>query len=173
MNEIPQHTAPEIALLRHLAGIVRQVVTLNAEGVSHDESLIQPRPGGNCMNWVLGHLVAVYDKSLELFGEEPAEPEGSLARYQRGSAPLTGPGDARDFGELLGLWDGVARSHEEGLAALTPEDLAKPAPFSPDGPPREGDTVGSLLATVQFHQAYHAGQLGVLRRIAGKEGAIA
>jgi hypothetical protein len=30
----------------------------------------------------------------------------------------------------------------------------------------------SQLAAVQFHQSYHAGQLGVLRRIAGKDGAI-
>jgi uncharacterized damage-inducible protein DinB len=29
-----------------------------------------------------------------------------------------------------------------------------------------------VLATVFFHQAYHAGQAGVLRRVAGREGAI-
>jgi len=37
------------------------------------------------------------------------------------------------------------------------------------------DTKGSLaakLAGLQFHEAYHAGQLGLLRRIAGKKGAI-
>jgi hypothetical protein len=168
----PRETAPEIAQLLHLAGVVRQVVALNAAGVSHEESLIQPRPGGNCMNWVLGHLVAVYDRSREIFRPEGYAPDDSLARYPRGSEPITGPEDARDFGELLALWDDLAKQHEAGLAALTRGDLSKPAPFSPDGPPREGDTVGSLLATIQFHQAYHAGQLGVLRRIAGKEGAI-
>lgn len=165
-------TAPEIAQLLHLAAVVRQVVALNAGGISHEESLIQPSPGGNCMNWVLGHLVAVYDRSREIFDPAGYAPDGSLARYQRGSEPITGPGDARGFDELLALWNDLAKRHEEGLAALTRDDLSKPAPFSPDGPPREGDTVGSLLATIQFHQAYHAGQLGVLRRIAGKAGAI-
>lgn len=172
MADSSQTTAPEIAQLRHLAGIVRQVVALNAAGVSHEESLIQPRPGGNCMNWVLGHLVATYDRSQQIFDREPLAPEGALTRYERGGEPITGTDGASDFAELLGLWDELARNHEEGLSNLTRSDLARPAPFSPDGPPREGDTVGSLLTTLQFHQAYHAGQLGVLRRIAGKEGAI-
>lgn len=172
MTATAHDTAPEIAQLRHLAGIVRQVVALNAAGVSHEESLTQPRPGGNCMNWVLGHLVALYEKSLEIFDPKATTPDQGLARYVRGSDPITEPGDALDFAELLRLWDDLAKRHEEGLAALTRADLAKPAPFGPDGPPSEGDTVGGLLATIQFHQAYHAGQLGVLRRIAGKEGAI-
>lgn len=30
----------------------------------------------------------------------------------------------------------------------------------------------SILATVLFRQAYHAGQTGILRRLAGKEEAI-
>jgi len=33
-------------------------------------------------------------------------------------------------------------------------------------------SLGSKLAVLQFHEAYHAGQLGLLRRIAGKKGAI-
>jgi len=41
---------------------------------------------------------------------------------------------------------------------------------SPTGNPNE--TVRTLLTTIMFHQAYHAGQTAVLRRIAGKEGAI-
>jgi uncharacterized damage-inducible protein DinB len=48
--------------------------------------------------------------------------------------------------------------------------MDEPAPFSPTNNPKE--TVRSLLATVFFHQAYHVGQTGLLRRIAGKEGAI-
>ncbi len=44
-------------------------------------------------------------------------------------------------------------------------------PDGPTGNPEE--TVGSLLAVVMFHQAYHSGQLGILRRIAGESGAIA
>jgi hypothetical protein len=59
---------------------------------------------------------------------------------------------------------------DAGLAAIDPETFDDPVPESPTGNPDE--TVRSLMSTVMFHQAYHAGQTAVLRRIAGKEGAI-
>jgi len=36
-----------------------------------------------------------------------------------------------------------------------------------------GRIISTLVALVTFHQAYHAGQTGILRRMAGKEGALA
>jgi uncharacterized damage-inducible protein DinB len=33
-------------------------------------------------------------------------------------------------------------------------------------------TVSEKLAFLQFHEAYHAGQIAILRRMAGKPGAI-
>jgi uncharacterized damage-inducible protein DinB len=59
---------------------------------------------------------------------------------------------------------------DAGLAALPEERLAERVPMSPTGNPNE--TVGTMLATIVQHQAYHSGQLGVLRRVAGKPGAI-
>ena len=64
----------------------------------------------------------------------------------------------------------AAERVDAGLAALGPDLLDQPAPTSPSGDPDE--TVRTLLTTVMWHQAYHTGQTGVLRRIAGKEGAI-
>jgi uncharacterized damage-inducible protein DinB len=67
-------------------------------------------------------------------------------------------------------WDECSRRVDAGLAALGPEALSARAPFSPSDDPNE--TVGSLLSTVCWHQAYHAGQTGLLRRAAGRAGAI-
>jgi uncharacterized damage-inducible protein DinB len=49
--------------------------------------------------------------------------------------------------------------------------LERPAP-GPDSDGELTETVRSLLGTILFHQAYHSGQTGLLRRIAGKPGAI-
>jgi hypothetical protein len=57
-----------------------------------------------------------------------------------------------------------------GLAGLPPESMDRPAPFSPTGNPKE--TVGSLLAAFAFHEAYHVGQTGILRRVIGREGVV-
>ncbi len=57
----------------------------------------------------------------------------------------------------------------EGLAQVTEDQLSQKAPISPTENPDE--TIGSLLSTFAFHDAYHIGQTGVLRRIVGKAAA--
>lgn len=161
----------DITPLRHQVQLVREVVRISLADVSHEESLVQPQPAGNCMNWVLGHLLAVYDQALPLLGQQPMRSDGTLTRYARGSSPITGSADALPLHELLGMWDETCGRVDAGLAAFPAERLTDPAPSSPTGNPDE--TMGSLLSTVLFHQSYHAGQLGVLRRVAGKAGAIA
>ena len=163
-------TVPEAEVFRHQAHITHQVVHLNVDGVSQEESLIQPAGGGNCLNWVVGHLVAIYDQALPVLGKEPVREKGELKRSDRGSPPLRDPAEARELGELMAAWDEASRRFDAGLAGLPAEVLDRPVPHSPAGNPDE--TVRSLLGTILFHQAYHAGQTGLLRRIAGKEGAI-
>jgi hypothetical protein len=170
MNPNTSQSNREIALLRHQAGMVHQVVRLNTDGVSQAESLIQPQPGGNCMNWVVGHLLAIYNQALPLVHQEPIQLQGSLDRYNRGSTPVERPEDALDISELMTAWNESCARFDAGLAALSADELNEPAPMSPTDNPNE--TIGSLLSTVSWHQAYHAGQTGILRRMAGKEGAI-
>lgn len=163
-------TASEVEVFRLQARMVQYVVRANVEGLSQEESLIQPPSGGNCLNWVVGHLLCIYNKSLPLLGQEPVLPEDALQRYDRGAPALRETAEARDFQELLSAWEEACRRIEAGLASLAPEALDRPAPFSPSNNPDE--TVRSLVTTIFFHQAYHAGQTGILRRLAGKEGAI-
>ena len=161
----------EVEMFRDLAAATHKIVFRNLEGVTHEESLAQPQPAGNCLNWVLGHLVNVYDGVLPLLGQKPVLGKNILARYERGTPPLRNPGEALPLPDLIAAWDEASERVKVGLADLTPEKLDAPAPASPRNDPNE--TVRSLLGLVCFHQAYHAGQLGILRRLAGKEGAIA
>jgi hypothetical protein len=160
----------EIDTVRQQAHLTRNVVRLNLDGISHEQSLIQPKPAGNCSNWVVGHLVTIYNKVLPMLGQAPVEVAGDLGRYARGSSALTRPSEAIALRELVRAWEEACVRVDAGLAALPPHRLGMPVPDSPTGDPDE--TVGSLLGVVLFHQAYHAGQLGILRRIAGKGGAI-
>lgn len=157
----------EVRIYRQMARMIHAVVGRCVDGISEDEGLIHPKPEGNCLNWVLGHLLCVYDNVLPALGQEKV---GGFKRYERGGAPLKCAEDAMTLSELLSAWDEAEKRVEAGLAELTPERLDEPAPFSPSGNPKE--TMRSLLTTVFFHQAYHAGQAGMLRRMAGKPGAI-
>jgi hypothetical protein len=164
-------TSSENATLRHQAGLIHKVVHINLAGVTQQESLINPEPEGNCLNWVLGHLVCIYNNVMPLLGQKALPEADRLKRYDRGSAPLRNASEAMELSELLSIWDEASKRVDAGLAKLTQEALDARAPFSPTNDPNE--TVRSLVSTVLFHQAYHSGQLGVLRRIAGKPGAIA
>jgi hypothetical protein len=89
----------------------------------------------------------------------------------RGSTPLS-PGrvaEARPFESLLA---DLVRSQERlkaGLSRITPEELA--AEGLP-GVPGGVTTVGTQLAFFNFHESYHAGQMGILRRLIGLSGAM-
>jgi hypothetical protein len=164
-------TLSEIEIYRHQARLAHQVVRMNTEGLTQEDSLVQPQPAGNCVNFVVGHLLWVHDQALGMLGQPPALGGERLARYARGSAPLTDPAEAMDIGELLAAWDTASERFIAGLGELTPEMLERPMP-GPDSRGELTETMRSLLGTILFHQAYHAGQTGVLRRIAGKPGAI-
>jgi len=135
----------------------------NTEGLTHADSLVQPQSSGNCFNWVLGHIVSTRNLILNLLGELPIWTEREAENYQRGSNPIEDGLQAHSFEKLLADFD---RSQEQILNALkrtSDEDLAQKV---------DDETVGNELATLYFHETYHVGQTGLLRRIAGKEGAI-
>ena len=167
-------TAPternEIAALRHQARITDIVLRLTLDGLTQKDTLIRPQPAGNCLNWVVGHLVAIYHNVLPMLGQEPVLSPDVLKPYDRGGPPLRDGAGVLDISELLAAWSETSRRVEAGLAALDPATLGNPAPFSPGGDPNE--TVGTLLATITWHQGYHVGQAGLLRRMAGKPGVI-
>lgn len=158
------------AALQLQARINHHVVKLQLDGITHAESLVRPAAGGNCLNWVVGHLLTVEELMLSLLEQQPVMPAGALARYERGAPPLTDSADVLDLARLLTAWDEAAPRIDAGFAAITDERFAALAGFSPTGDPNE--TVGSLLTALGWHQAFHAGQAAILRRLAGKPGAI-
>jgi len=156
-------------LLRQLA-LIHVSFTRNTEGISQEESLRQPQEGGNCLNWVAGHMVASRDIILGILGQEKVWGETEEERYARGSEPITSSEDALSFAKIQADFETAQRRIVAGLRSISPEALAAPAPFSVVGDPDE--KVISLLASLIFHDAYHVGQTGTLRRFLGQDGAI-
>ena len=149
--------------LRKLFEINQYVFQVNVADMSHDESLVQPPGGGNCLNWVVGHVVATRNAILSLLGEEPIWDPPAADTYKRGSAPIVDGSRARPFHSIV---EDFGRSQERirsGLARLKDEDLESP---------RSEETLGESLHVLHFHESYHLGQTGLLRRLAGKPGAI-
>ena len=149
--------------------VINRIVARNLADVTAEQSLRDPQPAGNNINWVLGHLICIYNVMLPALDQEPVWTEETAAEYARGAKHLA-PEDARPLADLLRDWETVTGRFLAGLGDLTEDRYGDPAPFSPGKDPDE--TLGSLLTVLVFHQAYHCGQLGLLRRMAGLETAI-
>jgi hypothetical protein len=104
---------------------------------------------------------------LSLLGKQPLWSPAEIKRFDRGSAPVTDPEDAMVFEKMIADFDAAQPLILAGLDEIIPERLAEPAPFSPANNPKE--TVGTLLAGLVFHEAYHVGQASLLRRLLGLE----
>ena len=147
----------------------QRVLTVNTEDLSHQDSLAAASQGGNCLNWVLGHVVATRNSFLKLLGREPIWAEERAAPYRRGSDPLTAE-SALQVADILADYATSQQTILAALEGLSDEDLGAKSPqtfFKGDA-----ETLGSALAALIFHESYHIGQSGILRRVAGKEGAI-
>jgi len=150
-------------LLGTLFQLTHYAVTVNTAGVTHEESLQAPPAGGNCMNWVLGHIVASRNGVLLALGEKPVWTAERFDHYKRGSDGLADRAKAIRFDAILADFNASQKTIESALGRISDADLA--ASLAQEDIPKN-------VATLHFHESYHTGQLGILRRFLGKTGAI-
>jgi uncharacterized damage-inducible protein DinB len=148
-------------------GMMYATAASNLEGIDQAQSLITPEPSGNCLNWILGHMVTVHNGLMMLLGEAPVWENERLSR-EKFFKPVTDSSNALDWNTLR---DKFLGSRDRCLAAISRMSDETMADRIPD--PFGGETTrGELLNVLAYHQAYHVGQLGVVRRIAGLEGKV-
>ena len=150
-------------LLQTLFDVNQRVLHRNVSGLTQEDSLIQPPEGGNCLNWIAGHIVATRNGLLKLLGEEPIWSSEDEALYKRGSKPIQDGSRAKALSAILADYDRSQERLRAGIARLTPQAM--------EGK-RGDDVLGESLHFLHFHEAYHIGQTALLRRMTGKEGAI-
>lgn len=151
-------------------GAARYLTGMNLKGITAEQSLYRPEPGGNCIRWLVGHLAHTYDAMLQALGGEPFLEATEYERFRRGSDPLAADEDLPAWDRMLSDWDEVQKRFIAAVEDMDPARAGDKAPYSPGGNPDE--TMGSLLALIGFHQAYHAGQIGIVRRLTGEAGTL-
>jgi len=147
-------------------GVGAFVLERNLAGITNEDSLRPPQAGGNTMNWIVGHVVRTRNQALRLLGATPLFDDADFEAYGAGP-PATRP---LPLDELKRRFDALGPSLDAALKNTSPQHLSAAAPFSPTGNPDE--TVGTLLASIAFHEAYHLGQTGLSRRLLGRVGAL-
>lgn len=133
-------------------------------GLTHADSLLQPQPTGNCMNWILGHMLESQAHLVtELGGQSPVA-QSDLAGYASGSPAVTADGPAVwQLERLLAGHESVQNALVARLGEMNAADFAREVQS------RWGMvTLGYRLLFFQFHFTYHLGQLEQLRQLAGR-----
>lgn len=137
------------------------LINKQADGLSHEQMLLQLPFRGNCFNWILGHIVTNRDKVLALLGEEPEFLEAEVERYARGSDPVVGVETAVHSQRLLAAVQSSQSKIEAALAATSPEMLE--AIYDEE----HNQTIADRINGLHWHETYHTGQLEILRQLAG------
>ena len=130
-------------------------------GVNREHFLQRPGPHSNPMVWVAGHLTQFRCRLAAMLGLPRELPWSTL--FSTGSVI----GDLSTYPqreEIERLWTDVSGELAARLATLNAAELNAPPP------PRIASTDGTMagaIALFAFHEAYHVGQLGYLRRFLG------
>jgi uncharacterized damage-inducible protein DinB len=100
---------------------------------------------------------------LHLLKQDPIWSQEEAEIYRRGSAPISDSSRALSLRKIVSDLD---RSQERLIAGLTEASGAELSTTAGE------QSVGETHFLLQMHEAYHAGQTGLLRRMAGRDGAI-
>ena len=144
-----------------------QVIRMQTNGLTQADSLLQPPVRGNCMNWVLGHIIVGRDRVLKHLGEPPVLEDSEAARYKRGSEAITEDGEAVPLERLLLALEDSQLRLEAVLGEMAPRGLAHPVQTA-----RGERPLGEYIGGRVWHETYHVGQLELLRQLAGTDDAV-
>ncbi|MFU8826266.1 MAG: DinB family protein [Brevefilum sp.] len=128
------------------------------------DSLLQPQPGGNCLNWVVGHLVVNLVDILSTLGGTVPAGLPDLAHYGYGSEPVLGDGaGVLELPVLLDAYAELTQTVTNRLAQMETAD------FDEEIEAWQGTQRRGYMAFFYFfHHSYHLGQLEQLRNLAGR-----
>lgn len=127
------------------------------DGITDDESLLQPPFQANCLNWILGHIVWRRNSVLEALGLAPLWDEEVSALYMSGSSPLADQPGARRFADLVSDLDQTLSALSAAIASLPDAGLNEVVEND-----RGAKRVIEHLQGFHWHETYHIGQLDIL-----------
>lgn len=154
--------------------VTQRTLEANLDGIGQEESVRLPPGGGSSVNWIAGHVLSSRSSLLEqlpsggksfLSGEE-------AELYRRGTKATGAEGACVPMERLLEGIKTTGATLTEKLQSLSEQDLE--AEIDPKKIPArlEKPNLGAFLTFRLYHEAYHAGQLGLARRMLGKPSGI-
>ena len=139
------------------------IIHAQLKDITPAESLLQLPFQGNCMNWVVGHILDVRQEWLAMLGLPGIMTGDEQKAYGYGSEPISCADQAVPLESLLSRLDGTLLTLVDKLESLTQADLDREVEIWRGKLP-----LAEALAHYLWHESYHTGQLEQLRQLAGK-----
>lgn len=163
--------SPRLEIAKNQIESARKYMLGNVEGLSDDQWFWMPESGISHIAWQVGHL-AMAQYGLTLFRQRGrAEVDTTLMsgkfrkRFMKGTKPSSDPTDHPQPEEILEVLNRVHQQMLLELESFDGDSLDEPMDEPYSGFPTR---YGSLLFCAS-HEMLHAGQIGMLRRLMGKD----
>jgi len=143
----------------------KMVIDRQVKDLSHEDSLLQPEVRGNCLNFILGHLIVYRESMHKMLGLPEIVSGEEIDRYDHGAEPILG--DERGVMRLERLLAMLEQSTDiiiEALEKLPADELEKEVKIG-----ESSSTLGQRLEFQGWHETYHVGQTEYLRQLAGTD----
>jgi hypothetical protein len=131
------------------------------DGLDRDALLTRPGARSNPAMWVAGHLVQSRARLINILGGNRELPWPEL--FRTGSS-IRDASEYPDGEAIAAQWRDLTEELMRRLGGLTSAQLAA------ESPPRIASPDGSLrgaISLLAFHEGYHVGQLGYIRKWLG------
>ena len=158
-----------IDLLTERLIAARRWTTSLLQDIQESRWFESPAPGIQHIAWQVGHLAAsqavlIHNRCLNIPVAEVV-PESITKQFGRGSKPMGDAGAYPPIAEIRRLFDGVQADCLARIRQMTESDLDLPAYGDPH--PMFAKR-GEAVAMTTMHEAFHAGQIALTRRLFGK-----
>ena len=122
----------------------------------------RPSEATNHIAWLAGHLASARYSIISLLGASAQEPHPDVYGQGKGiDENLTYP----SLDRCLADWNEVTPLLMDVLKNVNEEALSSKSPF----PTPMGEKLGDVIAFFAHHEAYHIGQIAILRKYFGHE----
>jgi uncharacterized damage-inducible protein DinB len=145
--------------------INNNLVARSLDGLSDEDMWQRPMGSGNPIGWLLGHVTGIRSTILGRLGAPFDTGWGST--FARGSQ-VQGPLDYPSRHDIEAQWKETHHRMRDAFASATPELLAQK--LGRDLPGLPDPLIGEALAFFAFHESYHVGQMGYVKRLLGHSG---
>jgi uncharacterized damage-inducible protein DinB len=138
------------------------VINEQTKGLTHADSLLQPDRRGNCLNFVLGHILVHREKIMKMLDLELLLTNSLFKRYDFDADPVLEDGpNIIPLEELLALLEKSTGLLVEAIKRLTQADLEREVTLG-----NSTATLGQRIEFFSWHDTYHVGQTEYLRQLA-------